>query len=69
MAEGPAPTLRARNESRGLAQAEAAVASKPFDEFPVVEISPPIRTGVRHGMNRSGLWPMSTGVCKMLRGG
>jgi hypothetical protein len=69
MAEGPAPTLRARNESRVLAQAEAAVASKPFDEFPVVEISPPIRTGVRHGMNRSGLWPMSTRVCTMLRGG
>ena len=69
MAEGPAPTLRARNESRGLAQAEAAGASKPFDEFPVVEISPPIRTGVRHGMNRSGLGQMSTRVCKMLRGG
>ena len=35
MAEGPGLTLRARNESRVLAQAEAAVAAKPFDHVPV----------------------------------
>ncbi|MEM6663121.1 MAG: 2-oxoglutarate and iron-dependent oxygenase domain-containing protein [Pseudomonadota bacterium] len=40
MSESAAPTLRARNASRLLAQAEAAADAKPFEEIPVIDISP-----------------------------
>lgn len=35
-----APTLRARNASRVLAQAEAAADARPFDSIPVIDIAP-----------------------------
>ena len=35
-----APTLRARNAARLLAQAEAAATAKPFDSIPQIDISP-----------------------------
>ncbi|MEM1345973.1 MAG: 2-oxoglutarate and iron-dependent oxygenase domain-containing protein [Pseudomonadota bacterium] len=38
MSEAVAPTLRARNASRVLAQAEAAANAKPFEAIPVIDI-------------------------------
>ena len=35
-----APTLRARNESRVLAQAEVAANAKPFESIPVIDVAP-----------------------------
>lgn len=40
MAAPSAPTLRARNTSRVLAQAEASADAKPFDSIPVIDIAP-----------------------------
>lgn len=40
MTERRAPTLRARNESRVLAQAGATAEAKPFDRIPLIDITP-----------------------------
>lgn len=40
MSGADAPTLRARNASRLVAQAEAAANAKPFDSIPVIDIAP-----------------------------
>ncbi len=39
MSNAAAPTLRARNASRVLAQAEVAANAKPFDSIPVIDVS------------------------------
>ena len=52
MADLAAPTLRARNAARLLAQAEAAGSAKPFDTIPVIDIGPLFDGGdaVRRGV-------------------
>lgn len=40
MTETAAPTLRARNAARLIAQAEVAATAKPFDAIPVIDIGP-----------------------------
>ncbi|MEM7210474.1 MAG: hypothetical protein AAF479_01060 [Pseudomonadota bacterium] len=39
MNEMAAPTLRARNAARLIAQAEVAASARPFDEIPVIDIA------------------------------
>ncbi len=40
MAETAAPTLRARNAARILAQAETAANAKPFEAIPIIDVAP-----------------------------